>query len=199
MVPKRTASAFTLPPGTRLPTLFLLIPTLAALLIAGCAAPPAAPVADSPRLGNPRAGFAVALRSERESLRIGEPLRLGLQTGADGYLNLYCISSAGRTSQLLTNYPVRANEPVFFPPAGSRKLQHAPGPPPGAETFLLVATRQPLNLLRRQDIQNVNKPRTPVAELKLTGPQLVTRLRDALRRWPPPDWNASSLQVPLTR
>ncbi len=182
---------------TRLPAIFILLPIIVALLIAGCATPPAAPVVDPLRLGNPKAGFAVALRSEREPLRIGEPLRLDLQTAADSYLNLYFISSAGGTGQLLTNYPVRANEPVSFPPAGGRKLQYAPGPPPGVETFLLVATGQPLNLLGRQDIRNVKKPRTPVAELNLTGPQLVTRLRDALRRRPPPDWNANSLQVPL--
>lgn len=182
---------------TRLPAIFILLPIIVALLIAGCATPPAAPVVDPLRLGNPKAGFAVALRSEREPLRIGEPLRLDLQTAADSYLNLYFISSAGGTGQLLTNYPVRANEPVSFPPAGSRKLQYAPGPPPGAETFILVATRQPLNLLGRQDIRNVKRPRTPIAELTLTGPQLADRLRDALRRRPPRDWNANSLQVPL--
>lgn len=185
-------------PGIRLPAIFILMPIFLALLVAGCAtAPPAAPVADPLRLGNPKAVFAVTLRSERAPLRIGEALRLDLQAMADGYLNLYFINSAGGTGQLLTNYPVRASEAVSFPPEGGRKLRYAPDPPPGMETFILVATRQPLNLLRRQDIRNVNRPRTPIAELTLTGPQLADRLRDALRRRPPPDWNASSLQVPL--
>lgn len=186
----------------KLPRAFVLLSTLLALLLlAGCvtppAPPPAQPVADPLRLGNAKAGFSVTLRSEREPLLVGAPLRLDLQATADGYLNLYFINASGKTGQLLTNYPVRADEPVSFPPAGSRKLQYTPDPPPGTETFILVATRQPLNLLGRPDIKNVNKPRTPVAELNLTGPQLVNRLRDALRRRPPPDWNASSLQLPL--
>lgn len=178
----------------------LITALMALLIIAGCATPPlpaAAPVTDPLRIGNPKAGFNVALRSEREPLRIGDPLRLDLRAAADSYLNLYFISASGKTGQLLTNYPVRANEAVFFPPAGGKKLQYALGPPTGTETFILAATRQPLNLLGRADIKNVRKPRTPVAELNLNGPQLLNRLRVALQRRPPPDWNAHSLQIPL--
>lgn len=176
------------------------LPLLMALFIVGCATPakpPAIPVADPLRLGNPKAGFTVMLRSEHPTLPIGTPVRLDLQTAAAGYLNLYFIHSSGQTGQLLTNYPVQANEPVTFPPTGGKKLRYAPGPPPGAETFVLVATRQPLNLLGRADIKNVKKPRTPVAELTLSGPQLVDRLRGALQRRPPADWNATSLRTPL--
>jgi hypothetical protein len=175
-------------------------PLIMAIFIAGCATPakpPAAPGVDPLRLGNPRAGFAVMLRGERPILSIGEPVRLDFQTAAPGYLNLYFIHSSGQTGQLLTNYPVQANEPVTFPPAGGKKLRYAPGPPPGAETFILAATRQPLNLLGRADIKNVNKPRTPVAELNLSGPHLVKRLRGALQQRPPADWNATSIQTPL--
>lgn len=179
-----------------------LTPILMALLIiAGCATPPpapsAAPVTDPLRLGNPRAGFNITLRSEYAPLRIGDRLQLNLQAAADSYLNLYFISASGKTGQLLTNYPVRANEAVFFPPAGGKKLQYALAPPTGTETFILAATRQPLNLLGRTDIKNVKKPRTPVAELNLNGPQLLSRLRGALQRRPPPDWNAHSVQIPL--
>ena len=182
-----------------LPTLIPLLLTL--LIIAGCATPPPAPsaalVTDPLRLGNPKAGFNVTLRSEYAPLHIGDRLQLNLQAAADSYLNLYFISSSGKTGQLLTNYPVRANEAVSFPPAGGKKLQYAPTPPTGIETFVLAATRQPLNLLGRTDIKNVNKPRTPVAELNLSGPQLLNRLRSALQRRPPPDWNVHSLQIPL--
>lgn len=186
-------------PRTRLPVFSILMPIIMALLVAGCAtpAPAPAPTADPLRLGNPKAGFTVALRSEQKPPRIGVPLRLDLQTAADGYLNLYFIKASGATGQLLTNYPVRANEPVSFPPAGGKRLQYTPGPAPGTEMYILVATRQPLNLLDRQDIRNVKKPRTPVAELNLTGPQLINRLRRALQHRPPPDWNANSLQAPL--
>lgn len=176
------------------------MPIMMALLIAGCATPPTpppTPAVDPLRIGNPKAGFAITLRSEREPLHVGEPLRLALQTAAPGYLNLYYIGSSGATGQLLTNYPVQANEPVAFPPAGGKKLQYAPGPATGTETFILVATRQPLNVLGRPDIKNVKRPRTPVAELNLTGPQLVNRLRGALQRRPPSDWNANSIQLPL--
>ena len=182
-------------PAGALPLLLLLT-----LLMAGCATspkPPAAPGADPAQIGNPKAGFTVMLRCKRQALSMGEPLQLDLQTTAAGYLNLYFINSSGQTGQLLTNYPVQANEPATFPPAGGKKLRYAPSGPPGAETFILVATRHPLNLLGRADIKNVKKPRTPVAELNLSGSQLVQRLRGALQRRPPPDWNATSLRTPL--
>lgn len=173
---------------------------LMALFIAGCATPakpPVAPGIDPLRFGNPKAEFTVMLRCEQPALHIGAPVRLDFQTAAPGYLNLYFIHSSGQTGQLLTNYPVRANEPVTFPPAGGKKLRYAPGPPAGAETFVLVATRQPLNLLGRADLKNVKKPRTPVAELNLSGPHLVNRLRSALQQRPPADWNAVSIRTPL--
>ena len=182
----------------------LLLPRTLALLVAlfivGCATPAKPPVAqgiDPLRLGNPKAKFTVMLRCEQPVLHIGAPVRLDFQTAAPGYLNLYFIHSSGQTGQLLTNYPVRANEPVTFPPAGGKKLRYAPDPPPGAETFILAATRQPLNLLGRADLKNVKKPRTPVAELNLSGPQLVNRLRGALQQRPPADWNAVSIRTPL--
>lgn len=172
---------------------------LALLLIAGCATPPppAQPVVDPLRISNPKAGFALALRPERAPLHIGDRLQLALQASADSYLNLYFISASGKTGQLLTNYPVRANEAVTFPPAGGKKLQYALGPPTGTETLVLAATRQPLNLFGRADIKNLKKPRTPVAEFNLSGPQLLNRLRGALQRRPPADWNAYAVQLPL--
>jgi hypothetical protein len=170
-----------------------------ALLLAGCATPPptTAPVVDPLGLGNSRAPFAVTLRTEREPLRIGDRLQLRLQATTDGYLNLYFINSAGNTGQLLTNYPIRANETVFFPPASSKRLEYAPTPPAGVQTFILVTTHRPLNLFGRQDIKNAKRPRTPVAEFNLTGPQFVNRLRGAMRQWPPQAWNAASIQLPL--
>ena len=172
---------------------------LLALLIAGCATtrPATAPVEDSLRLGNPRAPFSVAIRAEREPLRVGEPVNLSLRTATDGYLNLYFIDSSGNPGQLLTNYPVRANETVFFPPGTGKKLRYAPPDQAGAETFILVATHRPLNLFGGQDIKNRKRPRTPIAEFDLTGPQFVNRLRGAMRQWPPQAWNADSIRLPL--
>lgn len=170
------------------------------LLIAGCATPPPAaqPVPVDPlRISNPKPGFTLALRPERTPLHIGDRLQLTLQASADSYLNLYFISTSGKTGQLLTNYPVRANEAVTFPPAGGKKLQYALAAPTGAETLVLAATRQPLNLFGRADIKNLKKPRTPVAEFNLSGPQLLSRLRGALHRRPPADWNAYGVQLPL--
>lgn len=170
------------------------------LLMGGCAAPPPSPtvpVDDPLRLGNPRAAFAVKIQTSREPLRIGNSPQLGLRTAANGYMNLYFISPSGKTGQLLTNYPVQANETITFPPTASKKLQYALIPPTGMETFILVITHQPLNLLGRRDISNVKKPRTAIAEFNLSGPQLINRLRDALRRWPPSAWNADSVQLPL--
>ncbi|HHW75615.1 MAG TPA: DUF4384 domain-containing protein [Xanthomonadaceae bacterium] len=177
-----------------------IILSFIALLLAGCAATPptptAAPTVDSLRLANPRAPFAVTLRAEHGPPRIGVPVQLSLRAATDGYLNLYFINSAGNTGQLLTNYPVRANEMVFFPPTASKRLEYTPAPPTGVETFILVTTHRPLNLFGRYDIKNVKRPRTPVAEFNLTGQQFVNRLRGAMRQWPPQAWNAASIQVP---
>lgn len=175
-----------------------ILPFLLALLIAGCATTPPAttPVEDSLRLGNPRATFSVAVRAEREPLHVGEPVSLSLRTTTDGYLNLYFINSSGNPGQLLTNYPVRANETVIFPPGTSKKLAYSPVDPAGAETFILVTTHRPLNLFRGQDIKNLKRPRTPIAEFNLTSTQFVNRLRGAMRQWPPQAWNADSIRLP---
>lgn len=178
----------------------VLIIILLTLLTSGCAvAPPpsSAAVNDPLRLGNPKAAFAVKLLVDRESLRVGRSPQLSLQSAGGGYMNLYFINPSGKTGQLLTNYPVRADETVVFPPTAGKKLQYDLPPPTGMETFILVVTQQPLNLLSRRDISNAAKPRTAIAEFNLTGPQLVNRLRDALRRRPPPAWNADSVQSPL--
>jgi len=178
----------------------ILLPLILTLLIAGCAAtsPPAAtPVEDSLRLGNPRAPFSVAVRPEGGPPRVGEPIHLKLQTASDGYLNLYFIDASGNPGQLLTNYPVRASETVFFPPGTGKRLRYVPPDPAGAETFILVATQRPLNLFRGPDIKNRARPRTPFAEFNLTGPQFVNRLRGAMRQWPPQAWNADSIRLPL--
>ena len=202
------------PSGHRWPTVFpttepgaivsshsshVSLPFILTLLLAGCATnPPAAtPAEDSLRLGNPRASFSVAVRAEGGPLRVGEPVHLNLRTATDGYLNLYFIDSSGNPGQLLTNYPVRANETVFFPPGSSKKLRYAPPEPAGAETFILVATHRPLNLFRGPDIKNRARPRTPFAEFSLSGPQFVNRLRGAMRQWPSQAWNADSIRLPL--
>jgi len=178
---------------------FILVPFILTLLITGCAtAPPAAkPVADSLHFGNPKVPFSITVRAERQPLHVGEPINLSLQTTSDGYLNLYFIDSSGNPGQLLTNYPVRANETVFFPPGINKKLFYAPPDPAGTETFILVATHRPLNLFGGRDIKNRARPRTPIAEFNLTGPQFVNRLRGAMRQWPPHAWNADSIQLPL--
>lgn len=173
---------------------------IVAVLLGGCATSPQSPtvpVNDPLRIGNPKATFAVTLQADNQPLRIGDSPKLGLQATADGYMNLYFINPSGHTGQLLTNYPVQANEAIRFPPSTTKKLQYELAPPTGTETFILVVTRQPLNLLGRQDIKNVKRPRTAIAELNLNGQQLVSRLRDALRRWPPLAWNADSIQLPL--
>ncbi|CDH44615.1 DUF4384 domain-containing protein [Candidatus Contendibacter odensensis] len=171
-----------------------------ALLMGGCATPPTSPavaVNDPLRLGNPKAAFVVTIQTDHQPLRIGNSPQLSLRTTANGYMNLYFINPSEKTGQLLTNYPVQANETIAFPPTASKKLLYALTPPTGTETFILVITHQPLNLLSRRDISNVKKPRTAIAEFNLSGSQLINRLREALRRWPPAAWNADSVQLPL--
>jgi hypothetical protein len=184
----------------KLSAVFSLLILILSLLASGCSTSPrlpTVPVNDPLRLGNPKATFAVTLQAGHEPLHIGDSPQLGLQATANGYMNLYFINPSGDTGQLLTNYPVQANEAIHFPPTPNKKLQYRLGPPTGAQTFILVVTHQPLNLLRRQDIKNVKLPRTAIAEFNLSRPQLLNRLRDALRRWPSPGWNADSLELPL--
>lgn len=181
-----------------------IVALLIALLLTGCAhtlpSTTRSTTANPWQLSNPKAPFAVAIQAEQTALRVGEPIRLSLQASTDGYLNLYFINAAGHPGQLLTNYPIRANETVMFPPATGKRLNYAPvaiPPKASAETFILVTTHRPLNLFSGRDIKNRDKPRTPIAEFTLTEAQLLKRLRGAMRQWPPQAWNAATLRIPL--
>lgn len=181
-----------------------IVALLLVLLITGCTHMPPSTTANggtSPwQMSNPKAPFAVAIQAEQTMLRVGEPIRLSLHASTNGYLNLYFINASGHPGQLLTNYPIQANETVLFPPATGKKLNYAPTAIPSkasAETFILVTTHRPLNLFGGRDIKNRNNPRTPIAEFTLTEAQLLKRLRGAMRQWPPQAWNAATLRIPL--
>lgn len=174
-----------------------IVPFFLVLLVVGCASgPPQIKKGEAiGQVSNPKAPFSVAIHAEQESLHIGEPVRLSLHTASDGYINLYFIDSSDHSGQLLTNYPVRANEAVAFPPPSGKKLSYIPAGSAGVETFILVTTHRPINLFSGRDFKNRSRPRTPIAEFTLAGPEFLKRLRGAMRQWPPSAWNAASIRL----
>ncbi len=163
-------------------------------MVASCATPPAPVDSDSAlSLRNPHARFAVQVWSESPTVLIGDYLNLTLRTTRDSYVSLYAIHSSGRTSQLVANHPLRAAQSLAFPGPNS-SVDYRFQPPTGTETYIAVATHQPLSWLRETDIAGY---KGPLVELNLTGSQLVSRLRLALEPYPPPDWNADVINLPL--
>lgn len=176
----------------------------ALLLLTGCAAPgpgpgpgPAPYAGPEPTgvpadLHNRTAGFSAQLWAEKPLPRIGDFLSLKLRISADAYLSLYAIHTSGRTSQLLDNEAARSDRTLTFP--GPRSpVDYRVSPPPGTETYLLVATEQPLRWLAPADIRR----RGALTELNLTGGELQQRLRAVLERQNPYSWNGAVLNLPV--
>ncbi|HPE70754.1 MAG TPA: DUF4384 domain-containing protein [Candidatus Competibacter sp.] len=174
--------------------------SLAALLLAGCATPSPgpgsealprpAPVAVATDLANPYAGFTVQLWADQPPPRIGAVLNLKLRATADSYLSLYAIHTSGRTSRLLDNQQTRGGRTLTFPSPHS-PVDFQLSPPPGTETYLLVATQQPLHWLAPADIRQPGV----LTDLHLTGAELQQRLRTVLDRQHPAHWNGAVLNL----
>lgn len=186
----------------RCSSLSILACLAALLLLAGCAAPGPGPgpapysgpesVGIPTDLQNRTADFSAQLWSDRPPPRIGDFLNLKLRVSADAYLSLYAIHSSGRTSQLLDNEAARGGRTLTFP--GPRSpVDYRVSPPPGTETYLLVATEQPLRWLAPADIRQ----RGALTELNLTGGELQQRLRAVLERQNPYSWNGAVLNLPV--
>ena len=141
---------------------------------------------------NPDARFTAEVWSDAPPPRIGDFLKLKLRASDDAYLSLYAIHTSGRTSRLLDNQFVRGGRTVPFPGPYSR-VDFALSPPPGDETYLLVATQKPLRWLAPDDIRE----RGSLTELNLTGKELQQRLRAVLDRQNPYSWNVAVLNQPL--
>ncbi len=177
--------------------------SLAALLMAGCATPPGSGYEDTglttvPRaeaavpadLVNRQAEFSVQLRSDQPQPRLGDMLGLRMRASAEAYLSLYAIHASGRTTRLLDNQAVRAGQMLVFPSANS-PVDFQFSPPPGTETYLLVATQQPLRWLAPADIRRPGA----LTELNFTGSELQQRLRTVLARQNPYSWNGAVLNL----
>lgn len=177
---------------------------LAALWLTGCATPPgpgpdeglgltAVPKSESAistDLANQQAEFSVQLWSDQPPPRLGDFLSLRLRASADSYLSLYAIHASGRTTRLLDNQAVRGGQTLIFPSANS-PVDFQFSPPPGTETYLLLATQQPLRWLAPADIRRPGA----LTELNFTGSELQQRLRTVLARQNPYSWNGAVLNL----
>jgi len=140
-------------------------------------------------LSNPKADFAALVWSESKTpLIIGSYLRLKLQSTADAYLSLYAVDTAGETLQLLANHPAQANQTVTLEGPGGL-VNYQATPPVGTETYILVATQQPLAWLEPGDIRSPG----PLPTLALTPHQLMDRLQLALDTLAPDSWDMAAL------
>lgn len=162
-------------------------------IIAGCAVEPPTGVFRRPQpidFHNPQAGLNVALWSEsRTALIFRESLRVKVRSSADVYCNLYAVNTSGDTLQLLANHPLPANTTQSLGSPGD-PLYYRVHPPRGTETYVLVATRQPLEWLQPADIRR----RGPATRLTLKPAQLTRRLQEALAARDPATWNVAILE-----
>lgn len=170
-----------------------LILALSALIIVGCA-PTATENAPFARpkpyeFHNANAGFDFLVWSENKTpLIIGGYLRLKARATIDVYVNLYAVDSNYDTRQLLLNHPLHAN--ITLPLGGPHRLtSYRLKPPPGTETYIVIATRTPLDRLEPNDIRHPER----MPELALNAGQLTRRLREVLDTLPSADWNATVL------
>jgi hypothetical protein len=142
-------------------------------------------------LRNANATFQVSAWSEQDPARIGELLRLKLRSGSNSFLSLYEVSTSGRTARLFENRLVQAGEVVEFPgPKSAVDYRYAP--PPGTETFIVLATARPVDWLTAEDIAGGEA----LTALNLAPWQLVQRLREVTGGLTPESW--SSAVVPVT-
>lgn len=152
--------------------------------------PPA--VVDTDALINPQASFELHLNSQTTPLVINQPLRLSLQSQVDSFVSLYHISSSGKTARLFNNQEIHANQVVAFP-APESMLDWVLRPPPGEETYILVATQTPQQWLAAADLATEGV----LTLLALTPSQLIERLITATSRLHPASWNIAVLRLPL--
>ena len=102
------------------------------------------------------------------------------------------LDVAQRVELVFDNEAARSDRTLTFP--GPRSpVDYRVSPPPGTETYLLVATEQPLRWLAPADIRR----RGALTELNLTGGELQQRLRAVLERQNPYSWNGTVLNLPV--
>lgn len=178
----------------------------AALALVGCqtsTAPPPPPTVQAPapslrpelvETRNPANPFGLAVWSGNSLRpRLGEKLLLGMRSDADAYLSLYTVSASGQTAKLFENRSVRAGTLQEFPSRDSR-VDFVLSPPSGVESFVLVASQQPLTILAPGDVVRAGS----MAPLRLSSAALADRVRSATAGLHPLSWNAAVVDVVTT-
>jgi hypothetical protein len=125
--------------------------------------------------------------------RLGEKLLLGMRTDADAYVSLYTVSASGQTARLFENRRMRAGAMNEFPSRDSR-VDFMLSPPAGVESFVVVASQQPLSPLSPADVLRSGS----VTTLRLDSYGLADRLRSATAMLSPAAWNAAVVDIVTT-
>jgi hypothetical protein len=176
-----------------------------ALALSACqtSTAPTTPVVQAPapsvrgelvQLANPANPFGVAVWSGNSLRpRLGEKLLLGMRTDADAYVSLYTVSASGQTARLFENRRMRAGAMNEFPSRDSR-VDFMLSPPAGVESFVVVASQQPLSPLSPADVLRSGS----VTTLRLDSYGLADRLRGATAMLSPAAWNAAVVDIVTT-
>lgn len=122
--------------------------------------------------------------------RMGDRLLLGMRSDADAFVSLYTVSASGRTAKLFENRRFGTGAMQEFPDRNSR-VDFKISPPAGVESFILVASRQPLSILYPGDVVRSGD----LAPLGLSSYQLADRIRAATAGLPATAWNAAVVDI----
>jgi hypothetical protein len=179
----------------------LLKITLASLLLilSGCASIPLTtmPVEceavkiDAQSINHQPNNFGAWLSSPQGILHIGDWLMLSWQTQQDAYINLFYISSSGKTAQLVRNQAQQKQQISVFPSPQQRNGLRL-NLPTGIERYLLIASKKPLASMTEKSAINQD-----IQTFDFTGDVLLRKIHAITSKLNPHDWASSDLQLPL--
>lgn len=145
------------------------------------------------KLINTSRPFDVSLTSENNPLFIGQKLKLHLNSKENGYTSLLTISSSGKVFSLLNNKPISSYRTLNYPATNSL-VAYELSPPRGIETYILIITKRPLNLLYPNDKISFNMGLTG---LNINRDQLINRINNKLKLIDNNSWNLDFLELRL--
>ena len=122
--------------------------------------------------------------------RLGHKLLLGIRADEDAFVSLFTVSASGKTARLMENRRFLAGRTQDFPSASSR-VDFQLRAPAGVESFVAVASRQPLPVLLPGDVMRGGD----LAPLRLNSAQLADRIHSATAGMPSGSWNVAVVDI----